>query len=112
MKYFKRKYIIKIFNNYISFLYLLFINNFKTYRNIYRALKGFYLIPIYLLYEKRYKIINIFILILNFYEIDIKIVTEAFNKSIKKINRDLKITINEKTEKLYLFNITFLDNIL
>ena len=51
MKYFKYKYIIKVFNNYI-FLYLLFIDNFEIYCNIYRILKGFYFIPIYFLYKK------------------------------------------------------------
>ena len=112
MKYFRREYIIKNFNNYTFFSYLLFINNFKIYRNIYRILKGFYFILAYLSYEEWRKIINIFILILSFHGVDIKAVIEAFNKSIKEINRDLKITVNKEIEKLYAFNIIFFSDIL
>ena len=43
MEYFKYKYIVKKFNNSIFFLYFIFINNFKMYRNIYRILNFFIL---------------------------------------------------------------------
>ena len=83
MKYFDRNYITKVFNNYISFLYLLFINNFNIYRNIYRTLKIFHLILIYLSYKEKYKIINIFILTLKSYKINLINIIEAFRKLIK-----------------------------
>ena len=44
--------------------YYYFINNFGIYKNIYRILKIFYLILIYLNYIERKKFINIFILVL------------------------------------------------
>ena len=83
MKHFDRNYITKVFNNYISFLYLLFINNFNIYRNIYYTLKIFYFILIYLSYKEKYKIINIFILTLKSYKANFINVIEAIYKLIK-----------------------------
>ena len=83
MKHFDRNYVTKVFNNHIFFLYLLFINNFNIYRNIYRALKIFYLILIYFSYKERRKIINIFILTLRSYKINLINVIKAFYKLIK-----------------------------
>ena len=84
MKYFDRKHIAKAFNNQISFLYLLFINDFEIHRNIYRILKTFYFISIYLSYEKRRKIINIFTLILNSHDVNLKTIMKIFI-DLKKI---------------------------
>ena len=67
----------------LYFSYLLFINNFDVYRNIYRTLKAFYLIPVYLKYTKRKKLANIFILSLRPYNINIKDVVEVFSKSLR-----------------------------
>ena len=83
MKYFDRDYIAKVFNNHISFLYLLFINNFNIYQNIYRTLKIFYFILIYLSYKEKRKIINIFILILESYKANFINVIKAFRKLIR-----------------------------
>ena len=83
MQYFERDHITKTFNIYISFSYFLFINDFEIYRNMYRALKTFYFISIYLFYEKRRKIVNVFILILNLYDINLKTIVKTFNKIIK-----------------------------
>ena len=83
MQYFEHKHIAKTFNNYTSFSYLLFINDFEIYRNMYRAFKAFYFISIYLFYEKRRKIINVFILILNSYDVNLKTIIKVFNKIIK-----------------------------
>ena len=83
MQYFERKHITKTFNNHIFFSYFLFIDNFEIHRNMYYALKTFYLILIYLSYEKRHKIINIFILILNPHDINLKTIMKIFNKIIK-----------------------------
>ena len=82
VKYFDRKYIIKVFNDYTSFSYFLFINNFEIYYNIYRALKVFYLILVYLIYKKRRKLVNIFILILKSYKVNIYDITKVFSRLI------------------------------
>ena len=74
-------------------------------------MKTFYFIFVFF-YEKRRKFINIFILILNLYKIDIHAIIKIFNKFIKQINRDLKIIINGKIENIYIFNIIFFKNIL
>ncbi len=106
--YFDRNYIKKYFIFLIFLLYLLFIDNFDIYRNIYRALKAFYLIPEYLFYNKRRKTINCFVLILKSHRTNIENVIKVFAKSIKDTNRDVKITINKKIKLICACIITFL----
>ena len=90
IKYFDREYIKNIiYNFYILILYLLFINNFDIYKNIYPALKTFYFILIYLNYEKREKLANIFILLLKSYNAKINNIIKIFNKIIKNLNRNI-----------------------
>ena len=76
-------------------LYLLFINNFEIYKNIYRALKAFYLIFAYLNYLEKRKFINIFILLLNLYEIKIEKIIKVFNKLIRILNSEVNLNINK-----------------
>ena len=83
MQYFECKYIAKIFDNYISFSYFLFIDDFGIYRNMYRVLKAFYFILFYFSYEKRRKIVNVFILTLNSHDVNLKTIMKTFNKIIK-----------------------------
>ena len=81
--YFNRDYLkIIIAKFFLYLLYLLFIDNFDIYKNIYRTLKIFYFISIYLNYVKRKKFANIFILFLRFYNVNIKNVIKAFRKFI------------------------------
>ncbi len=67
----------------MSLLYLLFIDNFNVYRNMYCVLKAFYLILACLIYKKRRKIINVFTFTLEFYKTKLKTIVEAFFKLIK-----------------------------
>ena len=83
MQYFEHKHIAKTFNNYISFSYFLFIDDFEIYRNMYHILKTFYFILICFSYEKRRKIVNVFILILNSHDVNLKTVVKVFDKIIK-----------------------------
>lgn len=83
MAYFSRKYLEALISNYCTSLsYILFIDNFRVYRNIYRALKAFYLIPVYLDYVERRKLVNIFILILGPYSTNIINIIKAFRRPI------------------------------
>ena len=63
-------------------LYLLFIDDFEIYKNIYKALKVFYLIFIYLNYEKRKKFVNVFTLILKSYNVKLNNIMKIFIKFI------------------------------
>ncbi len=89
----------------------MFIDNFKVYRNIYRAFKVFYLILIYLDYIEYRKLVNIFILILEPYSTNIINIIKVFSKFIQDLDRGLKLEINNKLKSVYIFNIIFLGDI-
>ena len=92
-------------------LYFLFIDNFDIYRNIYRALKKFYFISTNLNYKERRKFVNIFILILESHDVTFEYIVKVFFKSIKKLNRDFNLEINDKIEKIYTYIMTLIDDI-
>ncbi len=97
---------------YIFLLYLLFINNFNIYRNIYCVLKAFYLILVYLVYKKQQKIINIFTLTLESYRTKLKIVINFFFKSIRQLNCNItNLKINKKSISIYIFAIKLIEDI-
>ena len=93
-------------------LYFFFINDFKMYKNIYKVLKFFYLIFIYLNYNERRKIINVFTLILKSYNAKLNNVVKVFIKFIENLNREMKLKINDNIKTIWAFNITFFKNIL
>ncbi len=109
--YFNRDYIKRYLISIIFLLYLLFIDNFNIYRNIYQALKIFYLIPEYLFYNKKRKIVNCFVLILEPHKTNIENIVKVFVKSIRKINRNIKITINKEIKIVCVFVIAFLEDL-
>ena len=53
------------------------------YKNIYRVLKAFYLISIYLNYNERRKLANMFIFLLNLYNIKFNNMIKIFCKLFK-----------------------------
>ena len=109
IKHFDKKQFAKVFNrSHISFSYLLFIDDFQIHRNIYCTLKTFYFILAYLFYFEQKKIINVFILTLKFYEIQLKDVVKVFRKLLKKLNIKLKININDQNHIVCAFVMTFL----
>ena len=111
IKHFDKEQLAKAFNRFhISFLYLLFIDDFKIHRNMYRALKAFYFIFACLFYFERRKMINVFILTLKSYETQLKDVVEVFRKSLKKLNIELKMNINDQDHIVCAFVMTFLKN--
>ena len=63
---------------------------------MYRALKTFYIIFVFLFYEKRRKLANVFTLILNFHEVNLKNVVRAFVKAIRPLDRDVNLIVNEE----------------
>ena len=80
--------------------YLLFIDDFEIHRNIYRALKTFYLIPVYLNYQERRKLANVFILLLNSHETKIENIVKVFSKSIRKLDDEVNFDINGNIETI------------
>lgn len=110
--YYNRKKLRNFFTRFDkSILYVLFIDDFDIYRNIYRALKKINLIFAYLLYKKRKKFVNIFISILNSHEIKLNNMIKIFVEFIQKLNCEMKLKINNNIKSIYVFIITFLKNI-
>ena len=112
MKYFDRERIQEIFDKFhFSFFYLLFIDDFNIHRNNYRILKAFYLTSITLFYQKRCKIINVFTLILESYDVKIDNIIAFIVKSIQRINSDVDMIINKKIVFVYAFKLTLINDI-
>ena len=108
VEHFGRDHVAEAFGNHISFPYLLFIDDFGIHRNMYRALKAFYLIPACLSYEERRKIANVFTLTLGPHGANLTDVIEAFGRPIRQMDRGMEMTINGETERVCAFNIAFL----
>ena len=110
-EHFDKEQFAEAFNrSYISFSYLLFIDDFEVHRNMYCALKAFYFILACLFYFERRKMINVFTLTLKFHEIQLKDVVEVFRKFLKKLNTELKMNINDQDHIVCVFVMTFLKN--
>ncbi|KAF6223757.1 hypothetical protein HO173_013218 [Letharia columbiana] len=92
----------------ISFPYLLFVDDFGIHRNMYRALKAFYLIPACLDYAERRKLANVFTLSLGPHGANIKDVVEAFRKPIQDLDRGIELEVNGVTDIFWAFALTFL----
>ena len=109
INYFDREYIEFFFFIIIVILFLSIISN--IYRNIYRAFKVFYFISTKLNYKERRKLVNIFTLILELYNVTFEYIVKVFFKSIKKLNRDFSLEINDKINKNYIYTITLTNDI-
>ena len=77
---------------------------------MYRFLMTFYLTFVCLSYNEKRKIANQFTFTLNFHEIDIKNVVEAFDKFVRNLNRELELMINEARIFVCVFCVAFLEN--
>ena len=111
IEYFDRDWFVETFNKFLLFLfYFLFVNDFEIYKNMYRFLKIFYLIFVNFLYKKRRILINVFIVILNSHDAHFKNVIEIFDKTIRTLNRDQNLNINEKQTTICVFIMIFLKN--
>ena len=95
IEHFDREQLAEAFSRpHISFPYLLFIDDFGVHRNMYRALKAFYLIPACLSYSERRKVANVFTLTLGPHGAQLKDVVEAFRKPLKELDTGLEMNIN------------------
>ena len=93
---------------FLSFPYLLFVDDFGIHRNMYRALKAFYLIPACLGYDERRKLANVFTVTLGPHGADIDNVIESLRQPIRELDSGLELDINGKNSKVVAFVMTFL----
>ena len=78
---------------------------------MYRTLKTFYFISNNLFYNKRRKIVNVFILILKSYDVVLKNVVDAFAKFIKILNKKIDLYINNQKQKMCAFVFDLIKNL-
>lgn len=108
VEYFGRDYVETHFSrSHTSFPYLLFIDDFGVHRNMYRALKAFYIIPACLSYDERRKIANVFTLTLGPHGAQMNQVVEAFARPIQELDHGVEIDINGVSEFVCAFVMTF-----
>ena len=96
--------------SHVSFSYILFIDDFDVHRNMYRALKVFYMIFVCLSYKKRRIIANVFILTLKSHEVKMNDVVKNFFKFIQKLNKEINLKINEHFEFVCVFAMIFIND--
>ena len=109
VQYFDREHFAKVFNkSHTSLSYLLFIDDFEIHRNMYRVLKIFYLISVCLSYVERRKMTNVFILTLNSHDANVQDVMKVFNRSIRQLDRDVELVVNEERKIVCAFTMIFL----
>ena len=110
IEYFTRQHFIEVFDksSFLSLFYFFFVNDFDAHKNMYWALKAFYLISICFFYIERRKIVNVFTFTLNSHDVNIRDVVEIINKSLRHFDRDMKIEINEKMQMICVFIMIFL----
>ena len=73
-------------NTIYSIPYILFVDGFNIYRNNYRSLKGFYIIPANLPYNERRKIANNFTLFLESHGVSMDDIVHSFTTPIRDLN--------------------------
>ena len=76
--------------------FVVFVNAFDLYKNMYRALIEIYIMPISLCYLKRQKSQNNFVFTLKFHDAMFKNIMTDFHIDIKVFDRDCQLQINDK----------------
>jgi hypothetical protein len=81
----------------------LFIDGFGVFRNTYRSLKGFYLIPACLPYFERRKESNVFTLTLGPHGADMADIVKCFEAEIQDLEKGITMNINGVAKKVIGF---------
>jgi hypothetical protein len=96
----------------ISLPFILFINDFGIYRNIYRALKGFYIILAILGYKERRKPSNKFTLTLGPHSTLIDDIIRNLEPGLSALGKGTKLIISSTSILVKAFLIVLISNIL
>jgi hypothetical protein len=108
---FDREFLTSQQNKKIQFcFFVIFVNVFNLYRNMYKFLIKVYALSTTLSHKKRSKNINCFVFILDLHEINFKNIIIFFRIEIKILDRDYQFRINEVNIIVWIFIITFLEN--
>ncbi len=80
----------------LFFSFMIFIDEFELYKNVYHSMNDIYAMSIALCELKKQKNKNAFILILSSHEAKLKNVLDCFQIDLKNIDRDCFLIINEE----------------
>ena len=94
-----------------SLFMLLFIDDFEIHWNIYWALKIFYWISACLSYSEQHKVVNVFTLSLESYEVSVENIVEVFVKSVQTLNQSCFLSINKVATFVCTFIMILLENL-
>jgi len=94
----------------LSISFLLFIDNFRIYRNIYQVMKTFYIISINLFYAKWWKIANTYTSILRLHNANSDDIINFFASEFQKLNKGLLMTINKQIQFVCAFVMAFTED--
>ncbi|KAE8164620.1 hypothetical protein BDV40DRAFT_310810 [Aspergillus tamarii] len=93
--------------NVRSVPFLQFIDDFGIHRNMYRALKGFYIIPAGLCYKERRLLANIFTLTLGPHGASMDDIIMSFRSEFDKLSRGTWMSINGTKTLVTAFPLAF-----
>jgi hypothetical protein len=96
----------------ISLLFILFIDDFGIYRNMYRALKGFYITLAILGYEERRKPSNEFTLTLRPHSISIDDVIRNLEPGLSALGKGTKLIVSSTSTLVKAFPIVLTSDML
>ncbi len=108
---FDREFLISQLNKEIQFcFFVIFVNAFDLYRNMYKFLIEIYALSTTLFHKEWQKSINCFVFIFDSHEVNFKNIIIFLRIDIKIFNRDCQFRINEIDIVVWVFIITFLKN--
>ena len=107
-----RAYLINFSKFSIICLFLLiFINAFELYRNMYRAIMRIYVIIVEFNWRERKRRANVLFLTLNFHINNFFDIIKVFEFDLLIFDKDIVIEINNVKYVLYVYIITFIEDI-
>ena len=108
---FERNFLIfKLLANVQSCSFLIFVNVFEFYRNMYKSLIEVYLFSASLFIQERQKNQNNFVLILKSYEINFNIIFNCFRIDMKTLDRDCNLTVKRHKQFVWTSIIVYFDD--
>ena len=90
----------------VSMSFLMFLDEFELFKNVYRSMMNVYIISTILNYRKRNRRANCLILTLKFHEIKLADVVEILIEIFAKFDKNLLMNIQKK-KKLCAFTLKF-----
>ena len=92
------------------FFFLIFVNVFEFYRNMYKSLTRVYLLSVFLSIQNHQKNQNNFMLILKSHEINFNIIFDCLRIDMKILDRDCDLIVKRHKQFVWIFIVVYLDD--